>query len=69
MTTVINAEIRSFAIEAPQFDLNDLHAWLDRTGWTDELRGAVWKADVSPAHVKELAKYWRSGIDKNGECR
>jgi pimeloyl-ACP methyl ester carboxylesterase len=58
-----DAEIRSFWIEIPQADLEDLADRLARTRWPDELPGVGWSRGVPLDYVKELAEYWRTGYD------
>ncbi len=58
-----DAEIRSFRIDVPQSDLDDLSDRLARTRWPDELPGAGWAYGVPLGYLKELAEYWRSSYD------
>jgi epoxide hydrolase len=58
-----DAEIRSFRIDIPQADLDDLADRLARTRWPDELPGVGWSRGVPLDYIKELAEYWRGGYD------
>src|ERR687895_2457969 len=71
-----SAEIRSFRIDIPQADLDDLADRLARTRWTNELppeerRGGVqtgpvppgWEYGVPLDYVKNLVEYWQTGYD------
>jgi epoxide hydrolase len=55
--------VRSFRIDIPQADLDDLRARLARTRWPDELPGVGWDYGIPADTVKELAEYWRTGYD------
>jgi pimeloyl-ACP methyl ester carboxylesterase len=57
------AQIRSFRIEVPQADLQDLRERLARTRWPDELPGVGWDYGVSLQYVKEMAQYWQTSYD------
>jgi hypothetical protein len=61
-----DAEIRSFRIDIPQADLDDLADRLARTRWTDEIEGAGWDYGTSLGYLKELTDYWRDGFDGRG---
>jgi epoxide hydrolase len=58
-----DAEIRSFRIDIPQADLDDLADRLARSRWPDELPGVGWSRGVPLYYIKELAEYWRGGYD------
>src|SRR5215204_3705226 len=71
-----DAEIRSFRIDIPQADLDDLADRLARTRWANELpseergggvqTGPVppgWEYGVPLDYVKNLVEYWRTGYD------
>ncbi|MFQ6394220.1 epoxide hydrolase family protein [Nocardia sp. KC 131] len=58
-----NNDIRSFRIEIPQADIDDLHDRLARTRWTDELSGTGWERGVPTSYLKELAGYWVEKFD------
>ena len=71
-----DAEIRSFRIDIPQADLDDLADRLARTRWTNELpseergggvqTGPVppgWEYGVPLDYVKNLVEYWQTGYD------
>ena len=57
--TELSREIRSFLIDIPQADLDDLADRLARTRWPDELPGVGWSRGVPLDYIKELAEYWR----------
>lgn len=56
-------EIRSFRIDVPQADVNDLHARLTNTRWARALPGEGWDRGVPITYLEELAEYWRTGFD------
>lgn len=57
MTTTV---IRSFRIEIPQADLDDLHARLDATRWPRELPGGEgWDRGAPLDYLRRLAGHWR----------
>jgi epoxide hydrolase len=58
-----DAEIRSFRVDIPQADLDDLADRLARTRWPDELPEVGWSRGVPLDYIKELAEYWREGYD------
>src|ERR671915_225272 len=71
-----DAEIRSFRIDIPQADLEDLADRLARTRWTNELppeergggvqTGPVppgWEYGVPLDYVKNLVEYWQTRYD------
>jgi pimeloyl-ACP methyl ester carboxylesterase len=55
--------IRSFRLEVPQADLDDLSQRLSRARWPDEIPGDDWKRGVPLDHLRELAEYWRTSYD------
>ncbi|MFD7629011.1 epoxide hydrolase family protein [Streptomyces sp. NPDC059851] len=55
--------IRSFRIDIPQSQLDDLHARLAATRWPDELPGVGWSRGVPLAYLKDLAEHWRTAYD------
>jgi epoxide hydrolase len=57
-----DALIRSFRIEVPQPDVDDLRDRLARTRWPD-LPGEDWSTGVPPVYLRELAGYWGTGFD------
>ena len=74
-----HAEIRSFRIDIPQSDLDDLQDRLRRTRWANELPAETFRAEVQTgpvtpgweygvplAYVKRLVEYWRDGYDWRG---
>ena len=58
-----NGEIRTFRIEIPQADLDDLNDRLARTRFPDELPGVGWSRGVPVDYLAELAEHWRDGYD------
>ena len=55
--------MRSFRIDVPQADLDDLHRRIDRTRWPDEIPGVGWDRGVPLGYLRELAEYWRDSYD------
>jgi epoxide hydrolase len=55
--------MRSFKIDIPQSQLDDLKQRLAATRWPDEMPGAGWSRGASLGYVKDLAEYWRSSYD------
>jgi microsomal epoxide hydrolase len=58
-----DTKIRSFRIDVPQADLDDLARRLGHTRWPDEEPGAGWNNGIPLGYSKELAEYWRSSYD------
>ncbi|MEV6339244.1 epoxide hydrolase family protein [Nocardia vinacea] len=56
-------DIRSFRIEIPQAQIDDLHARLANTLWPDEIPGGGWDKGASISYMKGLAEYWQSEYD------
>ncbi|MFC9972319.1 epoxide hydrolase family protein [Spirillospora sp. NPDC127200] len=59
----MSTDIRPFAIDIPQADLDDLTARLGRTRWPVRLPGAEWSRGVPVPYLQELVAYWRDGYD------
>jgi pimeloyl-ACP methyl ester carboxylesterase len=57
------AEIRSFRIDIPQAELDDLRDRLAGARWPDDLPGLGWARGVPLGYLKELAEYWAAGYD------
>ncbi|MFF5056739.1 epoxide hydrolase family protein [Micromonospora sp. NPDC000663] len=55
--------MRSFRIEVPQSQLDDLKQRLANTRWPDEMPGVGWDRGVPLGYLRELAEYWQSGYD------
>jgi pimeloyl-ACP methyl ester carboxylesterase len=55
--------IQSFEIHIPEPTLHDLQDRLARTRWVPEGGAASWDAGTSPAYLRQLVDYWRSGYD------
>jgi epoxide hydrolase len=62
-TARADAEIRTFRIEVPQADLDDLHDRLARTRWPAALPGDDWTTGVPVAWLRSMAEYWRTGYN------
>jgi epoxide hydrolase len=67
-----NSSIKSFAINIPQADLEDLHDRLTRVRWTNELphngdqsglAAPGWEYGVPLEYVTRLVTYWRDSYD------
>ena len=56
------ADVKTFRVEVPQVEIDDLHQRLAMTRWPDEI-GAAGSYGVPLAYVKELADYWRNDYD------
>jgi pimeloyl-ACP methyl ester carboxylesterase len=57
-------DVRSFRIDVPQADLDDLDERLRRGRWPEEVPGvADWSRGIPAASMKDLAEYWRTGFD------
>lgn len=63
MQTKLESAIRSFRVDIPQADLDDLHDRLRRTVWPDELPGVGDAYGVTNARVRELTEYWLREFD------
>jgi pimeloyl-ACP methyl ester carboxylesterase len=55
--------IKSFRIDIPQADLDDLNTRLANTRWPAELPGTGWERGVPVGYLRELAEYWRTSFD------
>jgi pimeloyl-ACP methyl ester carboxylesterase len=58
-----DAEIRSFRIEIPEPDVDDLRDRLARTRWPVDPSDEDWSRGVPLGYLKELAGYWRGDYD------
>jgi pimeloyl-ACP methyl ester carboxylesterase len=56
-------QIRSFRIDIPQADLDDLKLRLRHTRWPSELPGTGWSRGVPLDYLKALVAYWADGFD------
>ncbi|AMW20096.1 epoxide hydrolase family protein [Mycobacteroides chelonae] len=58
-------EIRTFRIDIPQEQLDDLHNRLSRTRLPFAIPGAgsEWDHGIAPDYLRELASYWVDGFD------
>jgi microsomal epoxide hydrolase len=56
-------EIRSFRIQIPRAELDDLRERLERTRWPAELPGVGWSRGPALGYLQELAEYWRTTYD------
>jgi len=62
--------MRSYKIDVPQADLDDLNRRLDATRWPAELPGADWERGVPTGYLRELVHYWRTSFDwRKAEAR
>lgn len=52
-----------FRIDIPDADLDDLRDRLARTRWSAPLPGDGWSRGVPVEHLRDLARYWRTGFD------
>src|SRR6516225_1742355 len=57
------AAVRSFRIDIPQGELDDLWERLAGTRWPDQLPGVGWDYGIALDDVRELADYWRTSYD------
>ncbi|MEU8122593.1 epoxide hydrolase family protein [Spirillospora sp. NPDC049024] len=55
--------MRSFRIDIPQAELDDLHRRIAATRWPDDLGGPGWDRGVPLGYLRDLAEYWRTGFD------
>ncbi|MGK5550575.1 epoxide hydrolase family protein [Actinomadura kijaniata] len=55
--------MRSFRVEIPQSDIDDLKRRIADTRWPDEIPGVGWDRGVPLGYLKELAEYWRTTYD------
>jgi pimeloyl-ACP methyl ester carboxylesterase len=55
--------IRTFTIEIPQSEIDDLHERISRTRWPRDLQGSDWSRGVPAEYLRPLAEYWRDGFD------
>ncbi|WP_370619750.1 epoxide hydrolase family protein [Mumia sp. Pv 4-285] len=58
-----NAALRSYRIDIPQSDIDDLHERLGRTRWPDYPAGSDWSRGVPAGYLRGLADYWANGFD------
>src|SRR5688500_9345040 len=54
---------QSFEIRVPQATLDDLRERLARTRLSHDDEATDWDAGTSPAYLRQLVDYWRSGFD------
>ncbi len=57
------SQIKSFTLDVPQADLDDLGDRIARTRWPAPLPGDDWDLGVPVAYLRGLAGYWRDGYD------
>jgi pimeloyl-ACP methyl ester carboxylesterase len=55
--------MRSFKIDIPQSQLDDLKQRLAATRWPDEIPGVGWSRGASLGYLRDLAEYWRTSYD------
>jgi microsomal epoxide hydrolase len=58
----VTRAIETFHISIDQSVLDDLHARLERTRWSDALGEDDWTFGVSVPYMRELAAYWAAGF-------
>lgn len=63
MSNGTSDDIRSFHIDIPQADLDDLHARLAMVRWPAQLPGDDWSRGVPVGYLRELAGYWHTDYD------
>lgn len=56
-------EIRSFVIDIPESDLDDLRWRLGHTRWPEPATVDDWSQGVPLGYVRDLCEYWRDGYD------
>ena len=56
-------ELRTYRVDIPQADLDDLAARLSRTRFPDELSDVGWSYGVPLGYVRELVDHWLNGYD------
>ncbi|MCW6009179.1 epoxide hydrolase [Micromonospora sp. CPCC 205371] len=54
---------KSYRIEIPQADLDDLGERLARVRWPEAIGGAGWERGVPLDYLKDLVEYWRDSYD------
>jgi epoxide hydrolase len=59
----MTTDIRSFRIEIPQADLDDLGARLAAARLPRQLPGEGWRRGVPVTYLRDLAAYWQTGYD------
>ncbi|WP_113701261.1 epoxide hydrolase family protein [Nonomuraea lactucae] len=59
----MSEEIRTFSVDIPQADLDDLRERLSRTRLPRQLPGAGWERGVPAAHATGLIDYWANTYD------
>ena len=55
--------VEPYEIRIDDAVLDDLHARLDRTRYTDQIEGTGWEYGTPVAYLRELADYWRTTYD------
>src|ERR671923_1208635 len=58
-----DSNIRSFRIDIPQPEVEDLRDRLARTRWPQQPPGIGWSRGVPLDYLKRLASYWAAGFD------
>ena len=61
--------VERFTLHVPQAALHDLQERLARARWPGELDGPGWQDGTSPAYLRELVTWWRSGFKDEGSRR
>jgi epoxide hydrolase len=66
----MSIDMRTFRIDIPQADLDDLQRRLEQTRWPGALNGSGWERGAPLEYIKELTEYWRSTYDwRSAEAR
>ena len=58
-----NDNVRPYAVQIPDADMDDLRSRLGRVRWPDALADVGWDYGVPRGYVQELVEYWRDGYD------
>ncbi|GAB0104909.1 epoxide hydrolase [Nocardia sp. JMUB6875] len=58
-----STDIRTFRIDVPQTQLDDLHRRLDAVRWPDHAPGVGWTQGIPLSYIQELTRYWRETYD------
>ena len=56
-------QIRPYAIDVPQAQLDDLRDRLSRVRWTEELADTEWDYGMPVGYLQKLVAYWRDEYD------
>jgi pimeloyl-ACP methyl ester carboxylesterase len=56
---IMTDDIKPFAINIPESDIEDLKNRIANTRWTDEITGSGWNYGTNRTYLKELTDYWQ----------